>query len=310
MIVPKDGSLKEQQVRVVFGGKRAKDADPAVIERIEVVGTKATTADLALGAPLITALVPTGREKRRDVPLAAIPANMVNAVLAIEDRRFYEHPGIDPIAISAAVFSNVFRKSEYTRGGSTLTQQLVKNTFLTQEKSLRRKMTEWFMSVVLERRLSKAQILELYLNDVWLGQRGSFAIHGVGEAARLFFGRDISNLSLTEAATIAGTIQSPPRLSPFNNPDRSRERRNVVLHAMADSGFISGGRCRPGLPRAAPGRGARARGRSTVFRRLRQPGDPGSIQAIRGFGRCLHDARPAPAAGRTGCRPRRAHARG
>ena len=239
VIVPKDGSLKEQQVRVVFGGKRVKDADPAVIERIEVVGTKATTADLALGAPLITALVPTGREKRRDVPLAAIPANMINAVLAIEDRRFYEHPGIDPIAISAAVFSNVFHKSEYTRGGSTLTQQLVKNTFLTQEKSLRRKMTEWFMSVVLERRLSKPQILELYLNDVWLGQRGSFAIHGVGEAARLFFGRDISNLSLTEAATIAGTIQAPPRLSPFNNPDRSRERRNVVLHAMADSGFIT-----------------------------------------------------------------------
>ena len=239
VIVPKDGSLKEQQVRVVFGGKRAKDADPAVIERIEVVGTKATPADLTLGAPLITALVPTGREKRRDVPLAAIPAHMINAVLAIEDRRFYEHPGIDPIAISAAVFSNVFGKSEYTRGGSTLTQQLVKNTFLTQERTLRRKMTEWFMSVVLERRLSKPQILELYLNDVWLGQRGSFAIHGVGEAARLFFGKDISNLSLTEAATIAGTIQSPPRLSPFNNPDRSRERRNVVLHAMADSGFIT-----------------------------------------------------------------------
>ena len=118
VIVPKDGSLKEQQVRVVFGGKRAKDADPAVIERIEVVGTKATTADLALGAPLITALVPTGREKRRDVPLAAIPANMINAVLAIEDRRFYEHPGIDPIAISAAVFSNVFGTRASTRGAA------------------------------------------------------------------------------------------------------------------------------------------------------------------------------------------------
>jgi penicillin-binding protein 1B len=239
LIVPKDGSLKDRLVRVAFGGKRAKDAEPAVIERIELVGTKSTATDMTLGAPLITALVPTGREKRRDVPLAAIPANMINAVLAIEDRRFYEHPGIDPIAITAAVFSNVFHRSVYTRGGSTLTQQLVKNTFLTQERSLRRKMTEWFMSVVLERRLSKAQILELYLNDVWLGQRGSFAIHGVGEAARLFFGRDISNISLAEAATIAGTIQSPPRHSPFNNPDRARERRNVVLHAMADSGFVT-----------------------------------------------------------------------
>jgi len=239
VLVPNDGPLKDKQVRITFGGKKAKDAEPAVIDRIDVIGGASKLSDLTLGAPLITALTPTGREKRRDVPLASIPPHMVNAVLAIEDRRFYEHPGIDPIAIVAAVSDNVFGRTEYMRGGSTLTQQLVKNTFLTQERSLRRKMTEWFMSVVLERRLSKAQVLELYLNDVWLGQRGSFAVHGVAEAARLFFGKDVSNLSLTEAATIAGTIQSPPRLSPFNNPDRSRERRNVVLHAMADSGFIS-----------------------------------------------------------------------
>jgi penicillin-binding protein 1B len=100
-------------------------------------------------------------------------------------------------------------------------------------------MTEWFMSVSLERRLSKDQILELYLNDVSLGQRGSFAIHGVAEAARLFFAKDITNVSLTEAATIAAVIQSPSRLSPFNNAERAKERRNVVLHAMVDAGFIS-----------------------------------------------------------------------
>ncbi len=239
VLVPRDGPLKDQQVRITFGGKKAKDTEPTIIDRIEVIGGKSKLSDLTLGAPLITALVPSGREKRRDVPLASIPPHMINAVLAIEDRRFYEHPGIDPIAIVGVVWDGVFGNSTYMRGGSTLTQQLVKNTFLTQERSLRRKMTEWFMSVVLERRLSKAQVLELYLNDVWLGQRGSFAVHGVAEASRLFFGKDISNLSLTEAATIAGTIQSPPRLSPFNNPDRSRERRNVVLHAMADSGFIS-----------------------------------------------------------------------
>ena len=239
VLMPRDGPRRGQLVRIVFGGRRGKPPEPTAIDRIELPGTKKTAPDLTLDAPLITALVPTGREKRRDVPLQAIPQHMVEAVLAIEDRRFYEHPGIDPIAIFGAVFSNVFGRSEYLRGGSTLTQQLVKNTFLTQEKTLRRKMTEWFMSVVLERRLSKAQILELYLNDVWLGQRGSFAIHGVAEAARLFFGKDVSNLSLAEAATIAGVIQSPPRHSPFNNPDRSRERRNVVLHAMADAGFIT-----------------------------------------------------------------------
>jgi penicillin-binding protein 1B len=95
------------------------------------------------------------------------------------------------------------------------------------------------MSVALERRLSKEEVLALYLNDVWLGQRGSFAIHGVPEAARIFFGKDIANVSLSEAATIAGVIQSPPRHSPFTNPERSKERRNVVLAAMADAGFIT-----------------------------------------------------------------------
>ena len=108
------------------------------------------------------------------------------------------------------------------RGASTLTQQLIKNTFLTPDRSPTRKFKEWLMSIALERRLTKDQVLELYLNDVYLGQRGSFAIRGVPEAARLFFGKDIANVSLTEAATIAGVIQSPPRHSPFNNPDKCR----------------------------------------------------------------------------------------
>jgi penicillin-binding protein 1B len=164
---------------------------------------------------------------------------MVQAVLAIEDRRFYEHPGVDLIGTLRAVFTNLFDDKPYLEGGSTLTQQIVKNTFLTPEKSLRRKTLEWFMSVVLEQQLSKDQILELYLNDVSLGQRGSFAIHGVGEAARLFFAKDIANVSLSEAATIAGVIQSPSRLSPFNHAERARERRNLVLRAMAEAGFVS-----------------------------------------------------------------------
>jgi penicillin-binding protein 1B len=164
---------------------------------------------------------------------------MVQAVLAIEDRRFYEHPGVDLIGTVRAVFTNLFDDKPYLEGGSTLTQQIVKNTFLTPEKSLRRKTLEWFMSVVLEQQLSKDQILELYLNDVSLGQRGSFAIHGVGEAARLFFAKDIANVSLSEAATIAGVIQSPSRLSPFNHAERARERRNLVLRAMAEAGFVS-----------------------------------------------------------------------
>jgi penicillin-binding protein 1B len=146
---------------------------------------------------------------------------------------------VDLIGTLRAVFTNLFDDKPYLEGGSTLTQQIVKNTFLTPEKSLRRKTLEWFMSVVLEQQLSKDQILELYLNDVSLGQRGSFAIHGVGEAARLFFAKDIANVSLSEAATIAGVIQSPSRLSPFNHAERARERRNLVLRAMAEAGFVS-----------------------------------------------------------------------
>jgi penicillin-binding protein 1B len=239
VMIPRDGDRKGQLVRVVFGARRSKAAEPGTIDRVELPGTKKTTDRLTLDPPLITALVTAAREKRRDVPLSAIPQRMLQAVLAIEDRRFYDHPGIDPIGITSAVIGNVFGSKKYLRGGSTITQQLVKNTFLTPEKTPRRKVSEWFMSVALERRLSKDQILTLYLNDVSLGQRGSFAIHGVPEAARLFFSKDVTNVSLSEAATIAGVIQSPSRLSPFNNPERAIERRNVVLQAMADSGYIS-----------------------------------------------------------------------
>ena len=140
------------------------------------------------------------------------------------------------------------------------------------------------MALILERRGSKDQILEMYLNDVYLGQRGSFAVHGVAEAARLFFGKDVSNVTLNEAATIAGIIQSPYTWSPFTSPERCRERRNVVLRAMADEGFISRGRGTADVERADSGRPARARGPGAVLRGLRRPGArseqfPGVTQA-------------------------------
>ena len=170
-------------------------------------------------------------------------------MLSIEDRRFYEHPGVDPIGIAGATFSYVTGRRTYLAGGSTITQQLVRNVFLpkfegmtlkmARERSWRRKALEAWVSIVLSRRATKDDLLEMYLNAVPLGQRGSFAIVGVSEAARLFFGKDVSNLSLAEAATIAGIIQSPSALSPFNNPDRCRDRRNVVLHAMVDAGYIT-----------------------------------------------------------------------
>jgi penicillin-binding protein 1B len=261
-IIPRSGDHPGQTARLVFApviprvpAKAGKPARPdaldgrtggGALQAIELVGRKTPLDAIALDAPLLTALISEGREKRRDVPLASITPRMIQAVIAIEDRRFYDHSGVDWIGTTRAVLTNIFGTKKYLGGGSTITQQLVKNTFLTsmwgmekaREKDPRRKFTEWLMSIALERRLSKDKVLELYLNDVYLGQRGSFAIHGVPEAARLFFGKDVSNLNLVEAATIAGVIQAPPRYSPFNNPERAKERRNTVLHAMAETGFI------------------------------------------------------------------------
>ena len=236
-IKPRLRELKGQVVHVVFQ-KPAPDVAPVKgakpkpppkvpdrVARLEL-GTHATEK-LTLDTPVLTALIGSEREKQRQVALSAIPKHMTEAVLAIEDHRFYEHPGIDPIGILGAAVSNLRGNKAYTSGGSTITQQLVRNVFLpkfagwtlqtARLKSPRRKILEMWVAVVLTRRASKDEILEMYLNDVPLGQRGSFAISGVPEAARLFFAKDISNVTLPEAATIAGVIQAPSALSPFNN---------------------------------------------------------------------------------------------
>jgi penicillin-binding protein 1B len=227
-------------VRVVFGPAAAKPNSPATstIKRIEHDGAK-SAGTVTLESPLLTALIPEAREKRRNVPLAQIPARVRQAVLAIEDRRFYDHPGVDPIRSVGAIVTNLRGDKPYLVGGSTLTQQLTKNLMLTPEKSMRRKLTEQFMSLIVEQRLTKDEILELYLNEVYLGQRGSFAVHGMAEGARLFFGKDVVNLTLAEAATLAGIIQSPQVYSPFRSLERCTERRNVVLRAMRDSGYVT-----------------------------------------------------------------------
>ena len=249
-VIPRAGDHPNETIRFVFAPLTPKGGGGG-LQRIESVSKKKTLDAVELDAPLLTALVVEAREKRRDVPLSAIPPRMIQAVLATEDHRFYDHSGVDWIGTTRAVFTNLFGSKKYLSGGSTITQQLVRNTFLTSMWGLdkarergglagiKRKSTEWLMSVALERRLSKDKVLELYLNDVDLGQRGSFAIRGVPEAARLFFGKDVSNLSLAEAATIAGIIQAPSRYAPFNYPDRVKDRRNVVLGRMAEVGFIS-----------------------------------------------------------------------
>lgn len=235
-LVPRGGTAEGQVVRVVLSLDAAgRSGQVRSLESAR--GGK--IAEVELEAPLLTAVAAGGRGRQRQLPLAQFPPAVVQAVLAIEDRRFYSHPGVDVIRTFGAVVTNLRGEKKYLVGGSTLTQQLVKNSFLTPEKTYTRKIREQMMSIVLERRLPKDQILELYLNDVYLGQRGSFSVHGVAEGAHLFFGKDISNVTLAEAATLAGIIQSPAAYSPTRHPAKARERRDVVLRAMMESGYIT-----------------------------------------------------------------------
>jgi penicillin-binding protein 1B len=176
--------------------------------------------------------------KREALSYDEIPPVLVQAILAIEDRRFFSHSGVDFSGLTRALLRNA-GEERLGQGGSTITQQLVKNTYLTPEKTLQRKYAEAMLSLALERRLSKQDIFALYCNEIYLGQRGAVAVRGVKEAATVFFGKELRDLSLAEAATIAGMIQSPSHYSPLRHPDAALARRNVVLAAMQEDGSIT-----------------------------------------------------------------------
>jgi len=197
---------------------------------------------LALKPELISNVINKNREKRRFVAYRDMPGVLVDAVLASEDRRFFSHKGIDPVRILKALWID-FRARDNVQGASTLTQQFVKNYFLTQERTWRRKLTDAYMSILLEQRLSKEEILELYANEVYLGQHGSFSIVGFGEAAEAFFDKNINHVTLPEAATIAGIISAPNRYTPLRYPERAQARRDLVLDQMAEFEMISRQEC-------------------------------------------------------------------
>ena len=177
-------------------------------------------------------------ENIRPVHLADVPPMVRTAILAIEDERFYEHGGLDPRGVLRALWANV-RKGRVVEGGSTITQQLVKSRLLTPERTLSRKLNEAWLSTALEWRYSKDQILEAYLNEIYLGQVGGSAVRGIGAASRAYFGKEVHQLTLSEAALLAGMIRGPNSYSPTANPDRARERRDVVLTRLRDLGKIS-----------------------------------------------------------------------
>jgi penicillin-binding protein 1B len=175
----------------------------------------------------------SNRESRLLININQVPRYLVDAVTAIEDHRFFEHRGVDWWGILRALWTDL-RTRSIAQGGSTITQQLVKNHFLTAERTIRRKVVEASMALILEASYSKDEILEMYLNEIYLGQRGSVAIHGMGEAARYYFGRNVEDLTLSEAATLAGMIQRPNAFSPYRHDRACQERRNAVLKRMFD----------------------------------------------------------------------------
>lgn len=179
-------------------------------------------------------------ESRRPVSLSQVPDHLVQAILAMEDARFYEHEGLDPIGILRAVVVNTLRDRPM-QGGSTLTQQLVKNLFLTQERTLERKGKEALLSIALENTRSKDEILELYLNEIYLGQAGGASVCGVEQAARLYFGKTAARLTLSESATLAGIVSAPNRYSPLRHADAAAVRRDLVLDRMVRVGFVEPG---------------------------------------------------------------------
>ena len=175
--------------------------------------------------------------QRQTLAYDAIPAVLVQAILSIEDQRFFQHAGLDPLGVARAMFRNA-SDERAGQGGSTITQQLVKNTYLSSERTLQRKYSEGMLAFALEKRLTKQEIFALYCNEVYLGQRGAVAARGVKEAAHLYFRKELKQLTLAEAATLAGMIQSPARYSLLHNAEAALARRKIVLDAMVRDGWI------------------------------------------------------------------------
>ncbi len=187
---------------------------------------------------VISGLRAGSKQVREWVPFNRIPPLLVQTLLAVEDRRFFSHYGVDPIAVGRALWTNVTRGA-VVQGGSTLTQQLAKNLYYSPQRTMRRKFQEFMAAIVLEFKYRKEDILESYLNEIYLGQAGSVSIYGVGEAAHRYFGKSLDDLSIDEMALVVGLIKGPNTYSPVKNLEHATERRNVVLKRLRDQGIVT-----------------------------------------------------------------------
>ncbi len=223
------GSMTAQPLRMVLEGSRIESIDHAFSgRRLESV---------LLEPEVISEIFDRQLEDRTVVELGQCPAFLLEAIIATEDKRFYRHWGIDFRAILRAALVNL-KHGSIVEGGSTITQQVIKNVFLTSKRTFTRKIKETGMAFMLEATYSKDEILQLYVNEIYMGQWGHAGVYGMARAARLFFDKDISKLSLSEAALLAGIIRAPNRYSPYNSPNRAIGRRNTVLELMYKQGHI------------------------------------------------------------------------
>ncbi len=221
-------------------GPAALEFSGGHIASITSLSDAAPVTSYKLEPEVITTLFDTSRSKRRLVRYQDLPKTVINAVIAAEDHSFFTHHGVNFYRIIASGLHDFFRSSENMQGGSTLTMQLARNIFgLTPQRKFGRKVNEIFLALLLEQRLKKEQIFELYANQIYLGQRGSFSIYGFGEAASAYFNKDVGSLTAAEAALLAGVIRGPNFYSPYKYPARALERRNFVLKSMMEQDTLT-----------------------------------------------------------------------
>lgn len=226
-----DAAEPARHVRAIFDG--------AKVIAVQDAAGKEAGKDLPLARlePVpIGGIYPAGNEDRILVRLSDVPKHLVDELIATEDRKFYTHMGFDPKALVRAAASIATGRMQ---GGSTITQQLVKNFFLTPERTLSRKFTELVMAILLEAHYGKAEILETYLNEIYLGQDRDRAIHGIGLASQFYFGKEVKDLSVAESAVLVGMVKGPAVYDPRRHADRALERRNLVLRETRDQGSIT-----------------------------------------------------------------------
>jgi penicillin-binding protein 1B len=237
-------NVKPDAVEIFPGKDAPAGSEPGVLEfsggdvtRIVSLDDHTERNRLQLDSRLL-ASISENREKRRLVRFADIPPALISAVVSVEDKRFFQHSGVDLFRILKAAYVDL-KDGKKRQGASTLSMQLARGLWLSPEKNWGRKFEEVAIAIQLEQRLSKQEIFEHYANLVYLGRRGTFSLNGFGEGARAYFGKDLSQITLPEAALLAGLIQRPSYYNPYRFPDRARDRRNTVLALMRENGYLT-----------------------------------------------------------------------